>query len=385
MKILITTDLYLPSVNGVVNSVMELTRELTAKGHEIRTVTLSSSIHSRREGNVTYIGSVSADAIYPEVRLRSRTARELIGEIIEWCPDVIHSQCEFSTFTVAKKVAKATGAPIVHTYHTVYEDYSHYFMPSVTLAHYAVSGFTKTISKHVDCMIAPTNKIRDLLSSYHIRSELAVVPSGIDLSIFQRERTKEEIKALKDSLKIPENHRVLVNVGRIAKEKNLTELIYTLSRLNMSDITLVLVGDGPFRQELEESAKKIPFNVVFAGMIPHSEIDIYYKMGDVFVSASTSETQGLTYDEALACGLPCICKRDACLDGVIINEYNGWQFESGKEFYSTLQKILSSKELLEKMSENAKISAEKFSSKAFAESVEGIYLRMIAKKGSTNR
>ncbi len=373
MKVLITSDWYLPTINGVVNSIIVLCSELQKRGHEVEIVTLSPTIHSYRVGNVTYIGSISAEKIYPEARLRSRLAKEYVSRIIAWKPDVIHSQCEFSTFIIAKKIAKATSAPIIHTYHTVYEDYSHYFLPSATLAHYAVSMFSKIISKHVNCLIAPTEKIRELLCSYKIHTDIRVVPSGIDLSLFEAEYPKEQIDALRNSLGIPETNKVLINIGRIAKEKNIGELICSIASLKRKDVTLLLVGDGPFRPQLEELAKRTELNVVFAGMIPHDNIGLYYKLGNIFVSASTSETQGLTYDEALASGLPCLCRKDKCIDNVIINGYNGWQFENTEEFTNKLSYFLSDTHLLEELSANARKSAEKFGAPFFAESIIKIY------------
>ena len=98
MKILITTDWYAPTVNGVVTSVLSLRRELLAQGHDVRVLTLSQTPHSRCEDGVTYIGAVSAGMIYPGARLRMAPGRELLTDLVEWKPDVIHSQCEFSTF-----------------------------------------------------------------------------------------------------------------------------------------------------------------------------------------------------------------------------------------------------------------------------------------------
>ncbi len=130
MKVLITTDWYAPVVNGVVTSVLLLQRELEARGHEVRVVTLSNSLHTYKDGPVYYMGSVSANRIYPGARLRVNRTRSMLHELIAWRPDVIHSQCEFSTFRVAYALSNRLGIPIVHTYHTVYEDYTHYFSPS---------------------------------------------------------------------------------------------------------------------------------------------------------------------------------------------------------------------------------------------------------------
>ena len=138
MKILITSDWYSPAVNGVVTSVKNLRRELERRGHEVRVLTLSQTTHSREEDGVTYLGSVAAGLIYPGARLRTALAVKWVRDLVEWGPDVVHSQCEFSTFFLARRIAEELDVPLVHTYHTVYEDYTHYFSPSVRLGRRAV-------------------------------------------------------------------------------------------------------------------------------------------------------------------------------------------------------------------------------------------------------
>lgn len=129
MKVLITTDWYKPAINGVVTSVCNLREELQQRGHEVKILTLSRTAHSYEEEGVIYMGSVNAGYIYPGARLRVSPGRELYCRIIEWQPDIVHSQCEFSTFFMAKRIAEECKIPLVHTYHTVYEDYTHYFSP----------------------------------------------------------------------------------------------------------------------------------------------------------------------------------------------------------------------------------------------------------------
>jgi len=68
-KILITTDLYTVSTNGVVTSVQNLFDELTAKGHDVRILTISDTLHSHKEGSVYYIRSVPLKAVYPDLRM----------------------------------------------------------------------------------------------------------------------------------------------------------------------------------------------------------------------------------------------------------------------------------------------------------------------------
>lgn len=95
-KILITTDLYTTDTNGVVTSVKNLFDELKSKGHDVKILTFSENIHSRREGDVTFIRSMSLEWVYPNVRMPMSYRHKLIKDIIDWKPDIIHSQCEFS-------------------------------------------------------------------------------------------------------------------------------------------------------------------------------------------------------------------------------------------------------------------------------------------------
>jgi 1,2-diacylglycerol 3-alpha-glucosyltransferase len=139
MKVLITTDLYTTNTNGVVTSVQNLFDELTAKGHDVRILTISDTLHSHQEGAVTYIRSVSMEKVYPNVRMPVSYRHKLIQEIIDWKPDVVHSQCEFFSFQFASRISKITGAPIVHTYHTLYEQYmTSYLIPNKRLGDYLV-------------------------------------------------------------------------------------------------------------------------------------------------------------------------------------------------------------------------------------------------------
>lgn len=160
MKVLITTDWYRPVINGVVTSVLDLSEGLTAMGHEVRILTLSGSIHSYREGSVTFIGSVSVGMVYPNARLRTARGEALVRELIDWRPDVVHSQCEFSTFAFARRIANACGCPLVHTYHTVYEDFTRYFSPNVRFGRFLAAAFSRHVLAQTAAVIVPTRSAR---------------------------------------------------------------------------------------------------------------------------------------------------------------------------------------------------------------------------------
>ena len=182
MKVLITSDWNDHAVNGVATSVKNLRKELEALGHEVRILTLSPNRHSMERDGVTYLGSMSVGRIYPGARLRTAMSGRWVRNMIAWGPEIIHSQCEFSTFFLALRIAEELDIPIVHTYHTVYEDYTHYFSPSVRLGRKAVASLSRRISRHTDVMIAPTDKVRRLLLRYGALSAVAI-GAGLGVSL----------------------------------------------------------------------------------------------------------------------------------------------------------------------------------------------------------
>lgn len=381
MKILITTEWYTPVINGVVTSVVNLQKELQKLGHEVRIITLSENKKSFQKDGVTYISSIGAGKIYPGARLALSTDNKYLKELAKWHPDVIHSQCEFSTLLIARQIAKKLHIPIVHTYHTVYEDYTHYFSPNEKWGKAMASLFTKKILNNTKCVIAPTEKVRSLLIGYGVKQRIQVVPTGIDLKRFELQIGNVQKQKQREKIGIPVGNNVLIYVGRLAKEKNLEEIFSFMARLNNPKLSLLMVGDGPHRQALEKYAQNLDIskNVVFTGMISPQDIATYYQLGDIFVSASNSETQGLTYIEALANGIPALCRKDACLDHVVEDGINGWQYTSFEQFVAMLDYILNEEGQYKRLCENARAGAiRNFSSSVFAKKVEQIYLDTIS-------
>lgn len=379
MKILITTDWYEPVINGVVTSVVNLAKELKEREHDVKILTLSRNHHTYIDGDVIYAASIGAGKIYPEARLKMPVIKAVIDKLVEWNPDVIHSQCEFSTFFMAKKIADETNAPIVHTYHTVYEDYTHYFSPNAAWGRKVVQKLTRMLSSRVDAMIAPSRKIEEVLEKYEVECPVEVIPSGIDTDKFGRCIGTDSRHRIRKQYGLSDDQTVLLYVGRLAKEKNVEEILRCQKRVSGYGTTLMIVGDGPYRTEIEEQVKELGIEdgVIFTGMIAPDKVAEYYQAGDFFVSASTSETQGLTYVEALAAGIPLICKEDPCLVDVVDSGKNGWKFTDEESFENAFVKWLEMGESdRKKLRECAVQSADKFSTRTFADRVEQLYMNV---------
>ena len=376
MKILLTTDWFTPAVNGVVTSVLNLRKGLEGRGHEVRTLTLSRSTSSCVQDGVYYLRSMGVGAVYPKARLGVPLQKKLVKELLAWGPDIVHSNCEFSTFPAACHIAEKANALLLHTYHTVYENYTHYFSPSQAWGKKVVRQFSRWVACRTDGIIAPSEKTAALLRGYGVQCPLYVIPTGIAKP---QTASQAESQLLRKNLGIPDDQTVLLYLGRLAKEKNCEELLRAMLRFREAPVTLLLVGDGPDRRPLEELSQQLHLDghVVFAGMVPPDQVGRYYQLGDLFVSASTSETQGLTYLEALRAGLPLLCRRDACLDGVVIQGVNGWQYTEEEVFAACVEQFLTHPEHREQMERSALASGQRFSVEAFAQEVESAYLECL--------
>lgn len=378
MKILITTDLYTTNTNGVVTSVRNLMEELSKKGHEIRVLTVSEKLKSHQDENIYYIKSLPLGAVYPDVRMPlSNHHHRFIRELIDWKPDLIHSQCEFFSYQYACYISRKAGAPIVHTYHTLYEQYVTYIFPSQRIGAFFVGKLSKYRLRKAEAVVAPTQKVETVLKSYGLRNPIHVVPSGIALEQHKQRISEEERKRRRAELGIPEDALVLLNLGRLGTEKNLTEIIelFAVARSQNSKLKLLIVGDGPARKDLEATAERLDVaeNVIFTGMVPPEEVHAYYQLGDVFVSASTSETQGLTYVEAAANGLPLLCRKDPCLDGVLVDQCNGWEYEAEEEFCDIIHAILNNPGWCQTAGTQSEQIAASYDKSNFAQKIEAIY------------
>ncbi len=377
MKILITTDLFTTSTNGVVTSVRNLWEELKDKGHEVRILTLSEGRESYKEGAVYYIKSVSIGFIYPDVRMPISYHNYLIRELIDWKPDVVHSQCEFFTFQYAQRIAKLAEAPLIHTYHTMYDRYVGYVIPSERIGRRMVKQFIRTRMKKVDTIIAPTTKVEDTLQKYGLKNNIQIVPSGISLKQHTHRLTEEERKQKRNALGIPDDNTVLINLGRLGTEKNLGELLQLFAKTLQSEpeLTFLIVGDGPDKNNLEKQAEKLGIRkqVIFTGMVKPIEVQDYYQLADFFVSASTSETQGLTYIEAAANGLPLLCKKDECLSDVIREGINGYAYENDTDFQEKLKQMKKDTEWRKNAAIRSMEIAQTFDKSYFGDTMESVY------------
>jgi len=381
MNIGIFTDTYYPQVSGVVTSTMILRHELIRLGHNVTIITVTHPDVEEQEG-IIRLPSLPF-FLLPSQRVGMIYSRKIMNKIKKLDLDIIHTQTEFSIGIFGRIVAKRLDIPVVHTYHTMYEDYIHYVSRGIMLK--PASQFAKKVSKLYcrDCsaIIVPTIKVKDALQQYGLRRHIDVIPTGVNIEPFEKSNFNDQhIRDEKKSFGINENEPVILFIGRIAKEKSIDVIINSMRELTnrIPDCKLLIVGDGPERENLEDLTKNLGIekSVIFAGEKPWAEIGKYYQMGDVFVGASLTETQGLTFAEAMAAQIPVVAKYDKNLDGIIEDEINGRIFYKDEELSEILFEVLNDKDARIAMVKNAYDGIEPLSSKCFGENVEKIYMEV---------
>lgn len=382
MNIGLFTDTYYPELNGVANSVFLLKKELEKKGHNVYVITTKTPGAPANEKGVFRVPS-KACSFVPERRVGLFYHPKIAMQIHKMKLDVIHTNTEFAIGMFGRIMAHELLIPVVHTYHTIYEDYTHYikrYISSEKRARQVVKLFSKFSVHGAEELIVPTEKVAELMRRYGVKPDINVIPTGIDLSRFRKRDTEAQRQKLRRSLGIPADHKIVLYLGRVSEEKNIDEVMgYLDSYMDTHEkVTFLIVGDGPYRPVLDKKAKTLKHRrqIVFAGARPWDEITHYYQLADVFVSASTSETQGLTYIEALASGVPVVARKDECLDGVLLEGQNGYEFVDQTTFCNGMDAVLWNERNVPYM-KNAIESTEQFSTEQFAAKVENIYYHVV--------
>jgi 1,2-diacylglycerol 3-alpha-glucosyltransferase len=382
MNIGIFTDTYSPQVNGVVSSILTLEKQLMSAGHNVFIFTIS---HPKADTTTPYVYRLPSMpfVFLKDHRVGLMYSPKIVRKIKRLKLDIILSQTEFSLGFFAKMVSKRLNIPMVHTYHTMYEEYVHYISKGVDISPEFARKYSKTFCNSVNGVVAPTEKTRNLLLSYGVKTPIRVIPTGIDFSPFKPSSyAQEEIIALKNEFSIPLDAPVALFIGRIAKEKSISTLLEAYKEVISLVPTsrLVIVGDGPEKQALMYLAEKlnITSHVIFTGMQPWKTIGKFYQLGDVFVSASVSETQGLTFAEAMAAHLPVVAKRDDSISGLVVSSHNGEIFDTTTELASILTKLLSDLSYCKVLGENASESVLPLSAELFGENALSYYQDILA-------
>ncbi|WP_125608344.1 glycosyltransferase family 4 protein [Lapidilactobacillus bayanensis] len=344
MNIGLFTDTYFPQVSGVATSIRTLKDDLERKGHHVYIFTTTDPGVDKEEvePNVFRFGSVPFVS-FTDRRVAVRGLFHALEVAKELDLDIVHTQTEFSMGWIGKFVAKNLKIPCVHTYHTMYEDYLHYVLNGHLLKPYHVKQFVRAFVNHMDGVVAPSQRVTESLRRYGVKIPIRVIPTGIDITAYDQDCSAQAAQ-LRQQLGYTEQTPVLMTLSRLASEKRINQVLSTFPDLQkrIPDLRFLIVGDGPDREELEEQVKTLGIGaaVTFVGEVKHEQIAPYYQLADLFVSSSDTESQGLTYIEAMAAGLKCVVRSGEYTDGVFDDPDIGTTFRDLPEMAAQIENYI---------------------------------------------
>lgn len=390
MRIAIFSDTYTPDINGVATSTKILKDELINHGHEVLVVTSELPSESDYEDdpndNILRVPGLEIQALYG-YRACNIYSFKGMKEIKSMNIEVIHVQTEFGIGIFGRIVGEALNIPVVYTYHTMWADYSHYVNPINSTAidgliKKAITRISKFYGDKSAELIVPSIKTKEALEKYGLHKNMHIIPTGLELDKFDPKNKDDKlINQIKEKYGIKDQF-IVTFLGRIAKEKSIDVLIDAMKEIvkENDNILCLIVGGGPYLDELKELVKddQIEKYIIFTGPKLSQEVPSYYHLSNVFVSASVTETQGLTYIEAMASGIPAVARYDQNLENVIIDGVNGYFFKETNELVSILLNMMNSD--CSKMAREAYLRAMKFSSEVFYEKVIDVYKLAIKQK-----
>ena len=372
MNIAFFSESYKPYLSGVTNSIETLKNGLENIGHKVM-VFSPGYPGAKPMPNIYRFPSLPAP--YPGYRLTIPVPGKYLGLLRESNIDVIHSHSPYQLGLLSMHYAKKLKVPFVFTMHTMLGKYMHY-VPLIpdNFLDLVSSRYIKGFCNRCDRVIVPTQKVKEQLSSIGITARIEIVPTGIDLSLIDLANPS----GIRGKYGIPDGAKLLIFVGRLAKEKNLAFLLkaFEVIRSRNNNVYLILAARGPMEAELRKTAPK---NVIFAGEVNYPKVLDYYAASDIFVFSSLSETQGLVLAEAMASGIPQVAVDAEGVSDVVKDGITGFLTPlSVEEFSKKVLDLLGDRDLWLSMSKASKDTARtNYSKEVFARKIELIYRNVI--------
>ncbi|MBM7618021.1 1,2-diacylglycerol 3-alpha-glucosyltransferase [Weissella uvarum] len=345
MNIGLFTDTYFPQVSGVATSIKTLKEQLEAQGHQVYIFTSTDPKVTKEtvEPHIYRFSSVPF-VWFKDRRMTYRGGIQALQIAKELNLDIVHTQTEFSLGMIGKFVARQMHIPIVHTFHTNYEDYLHYLANGKLIKPGGVAVIARYFLHGMTGIIAPSKQTYDTLEDYKITAPIAIIPTGVKT---HHDASEDHSSELYQKLGIDPSNPIVVSIGRVAFEKNIDDVLTAFAQVleQVPDAKFVIVGDGPARESLEQQAIDlgIQASVIFVGEVQHDEVYSYYRLGDVFASASVSETQGITFIESITAETPVVAMRSDYMDGIVCDESIGSLVDRPEDMAQPIIKYLKAK------------------------------------------
>lgn len=376
LSIAVFSDSALPVLNGVSVSIDQTIRRLRELGHSVHLFTSDYPGHLEQDPNTHRFFALHT-FFAKDYPLALPPFYPMLAEFRRHKFDVIHTHTPFTVGFVGLRWAESHGIPIVATYHTHYDKYTHYIplFPKAYLD-YKIAKHLNFYYNSVNHVITPSRASETWLMRHAVRTPVTVIPTGIpDARKIDRSKARARLGA-------KPGEKVVLYAGRIASEKNLHLLVEVMTRVLKSDLRTVwwIVGDGPYREEFRQSIRRagIGDRTKFFGALPRRDVDPYYAASDVFAFPSKTETQGLVVSEAMSYGLPAVVVNAGGAAEAVTDGVDGYRVpDDAGLFADAVLAVLADDERYAAFSASAREAARRLSIPEMVNRIEGVYREVV--------
>ena len=367
-------DCFHPVVNGVVTSIDILRSKLVSLGHEVTLYVPTAPGRTTDDRAVHRFWSFAAP-VHKESRFALPFPLSSLGRVRTWRPDIIHIHTPFSLGVMGLYASRHHRVPYVFTHHTLFEEYVHYVpLVSQPLLRGLAVSLCRGFCNRSGGVIAPSDEVRERLLEQGVTRRIEVIPTGIDVEIFER----GEPARVRAELGLRDDQPVAIFAGRMGKEKSIDFLLDAFAHVveTLPDARLILLGGGPEQAALERRARAVGLGdrAIFTGYVPRNQMVSYLQAARVFVFASTTETQGLVSLEAQAAGIPVVAVRASGSNEAVRDQETGFLVEGDLgTFADATLRLLTDDALQARMAAQARTWAHACSSQSMADRTLALY------------
>jgi glycosyltransferase involved in cell wall biosynthesis len=375
MRIAMMADTYKPHVSGVTNHISLTSKSLAEIGHQVHIFTLGQEPAAGDEPYVVRSPGVplSDTGFFLGFRYTKQARRQLQSM------DVIHVHHPFLSGRLALRYARPVNIPVVFTNHSRYDLMAQAYLPLVPdeVTETILETYLPMFCRQVDAIVVPSNSVREVLRQLGVEDPIEVIPNGVEIGPFRNADPMPRAP-----WGFSEKDTLLIYVGRVAPEKNMTLLLRAFAGVQAAypEAALLIVGDGPVRADLEADVRQMGLGdrVHFTGNVDYAQLPGYLRAADVFVTASVTEVHPLSVIEALASGLPVAgIRAPGVQDTVIDNQTGVLAPDSLAGYTAKLTRLVGDREARAAMAAHAKASAETYDIGRTSALLADLYARLI--------
>ena len=379
------TDTYLPDIDGVSISIATLKSSLEKLGHTVFIFAPNNKLKYEvfPEEKIWRFPSIK---FYGEKNFHFAVKALFPKDLHDVPLDVVHTQTPFPVGRAGLRLAKAKHLRSVHTYHTRYQEYIHYLVPSFILkaggrklgVAIIISIVKRFLNNH-DAVIAPSSGIKRELESFGVKKPIHVIPTGVDIDRITALVASADPNAIRRKFNLDPDNEMIVFTSRLAREKNVEFLLRAAKTVidSRPQVRFLIIGDGDHRKSLEETARQLGLKdqVIFAGYMDREQIFPVYRAAKVFVFASTTETQGLSVLEAMASHLPIVALKATGAEDLLAKNQGGFLIENSDPvvFAEAVMNLLGNQDLYIIKSAEAYARAGDFTMEKTAQALVDVY------------